>query len=206
MSQDSKKLSHIWPNLSAGHISTWHSLAVAKRWQCFWSAFSWALFPFLLSGLEAEKNILPVEHFYPWAKMNFAVIERKVIWSILWQDLEFLPNSCLFEIRKEDGFHIYDATHALAIWYSRRRNSNFLGMCKFQKMLEERIHLVHNVSCFESENKLRLTYAQLFWPVSRQPWHSANSRVLAIQWLSPISPTDFCSGHHIQNPSLAISF
>ena len=54
--QDSKKLLHIWPNLSAWHISLWHLLAVAKRWQCFCSAFSWALFPFLLLGLEPEKT------------------------------------------------------------------------------------------------------------------------------------------------------
>ena len=85
--QDSKKLSHIWPNLSAGHISTWHSLAVAKRWQCFCSAFSSALFPFLLSGLEVEKNILPDNitsahikvykqsstSIHVWANISFAV-------------------------------------------------------------------------------------------------------------------------------------
>ena len=48
----------------------------------------------------------------------------------------------------------------------------------------------HDLFYFESQKKLRLTYVQLFWPVLRQPWHSANSRFVATLWLSPMYLTN----------------
>ena len=109
-------------------VGTWHLVAAAKRWQYFCSAFSRPLFQFLLSGLEAEKTSgLTILHQHMQHKLKLPgtfthgqrktslwsfQLERRSIWSISWQDLEFGPKICLFEFGKEGGFHIYDATRA----------------------------------------------------------------------------------------------
>ena len=82
---------------------------------------------------------------------------------------------------------------------------NFKNLGEKPKMLEEIVNFsVLIFSVWNHRIKLRLGNVQLFWPVVKRPWHSANSRFVAILWLLPISPVLNIQSSQIQsNPPAA---
>ena len=135
--------------------------------------------------------------FYPWATKNFAVIFS------LWKKI-YLIN---FMTRP------WVLAQFMPIWNPKRRRLShwWCNLCIGHLMLNKEQSLLlrifrqetenagrkdpffnRDLFCFESENKLRLADVQLFWPVLRWGWHSANSR-FDCQWTSLQTITSKCT-------------